>query len=455
MGRTPKERFDSAIAALNNSDVVKGDKEAIREFVSAKNPNDLRRTDPTGDTKEYSTLYQYTHNLMKASQRMETPLCEATVHDLNDYLQSCMDGSHPDVKDGGYSQNTIMTYSGSLRKFYGLHSGLGIDPDDIAMPTGERPSVDPGDMFTPDEIQAMRESCTNVRDKCILELFLNTGQRLMAIQTLRIKDIDIEGGRYRLNPDVDGLKRAKGRRPLLGAKNAVREWIEMHPTGEPEHYLVTRLPEANYGLTPDEIIGGQAIRDVLQRIGDRAGVKKPLHPHNFRHNFVTICKRDYDMDNDTIKHLIGHSPDSQVMETTYAHLSDEDFNTKAEVSAGYREKDEQSSLSPPVCPTCSEPLPEGAKACSRCGQVFTPDAQSAKEQIQTEMQQGLVESQGGTHESELLMQLAQNFDISEMLEDEHKRGMLKQFIRMVSSQSNKESSERVKEEELEVLQELL
>jgi len=40
---------------------------------------------------------------------------------------------------------------------------------------------------------------------------------------------------------------------------------------------------------------------------------------------VTVAKRDYRLDNDTIKHLVYQQPDSKVIETTYSHLSDDDF----------------------------------------------------------------------------------------------------------------------------------
>jgi len=78
-------------------------------------------------------------------------------------------------------------------------------------------------MYTEDEVQALREAVDNARDRCMLELFLNTGQRIRAIQTLRVKDVDPEDGTtgsYYLNTDAEGLKGAAqngSKRPLLGA----------------------------------------------------------------------------------------------------------------------------------------------------------------------------------------------------------------------------------------------
>jgi hypothetical protein len=97
------------------------------------------------------------------------------------------------------------------------------------------------------------------------------------------------------------------------------------------------------------------------------------------------------MDDATVKHLIGHSPDSDVMETTYSHLSDEDHIRAAEEAAGIRDPEEQSSLSPDIC-HCGEPLPDAAAACPRCGTVYRPDAQAAKEKIQDDLKQSYAET---------------------------------------------------------------
>lgn len=92
------------------------------------------------------------------------------------------------------------------------------------------------------------------------------------------------------------------------------------------------------------------------------------------------------MDDATVKHLIGHSPDSDVMERTYSHLSDEDHIRAAEEAAGIREPSKDSSLSPDIC-HCGEPLPEAAAACPRCGTVYRPDAKASMDQIEDDLKQ--------------------------------------------------------------------
>jgi ribosomal protein L40E len=93
------------------------------------------------------------------------------------------------------------------------------------------------------------------------------------------------------------------------------------------------------------------------------------------------------MDEATIKHLIGHGPDSTIMESTYQHLSDDDHIEAVEVAAGLRDEEEQSPLTPDVCLTCGEQLPASARACPGCGETFAPDAKAVEEQIQEDMKE--------------------------------------------------------------------
>lgn len=349
-------------------------------------------TDHTDDSSKAPTsLYQYARNLRTLAERLAAfervgsdSLSDANAPEINHLMSAFRDGTHPDVKDDGLSNNTLMAYQGNVRKFYrffgslpeGDDDRLTVSAGDISMLSPSPSSVDEHDMFTKNDIQAMREAIQHPRDRCLFELLLNTGQRIGAIQTLRVSDIDADAGasgRYLLNPDADGLKGASGKRPLLGARRAVMDWVDMHPSDDPDAYLITHLPSYTRA-NPGQMLGKDRIRVTLREIAERAGVTKPVNPHNFRHSFVTMCRRDYDMEDYEIIYLLGHTKGSRVIQTTYSHLSAEEINEGVEVKQGFTEPEDKSPLTPPVCPTCSEPVPNAAKACGRCGDVFAPDA---------------------------------------------------------------------------------
>lgn len=384
---TPRERYEARKETFNeqvDSGKIDSDTaDAIREFLDAYDDQNLMVTTPEGErTREPSTLMMWAYNLMTLGRH--TNLIEADAEDLKRQFQQMVDGSHSDVKNEGLAKSTVINYQASTRQFYRYHD-LGVNPEDIPVFAQEETPVDPKDMLTRDEISEIRDAIGNPRDRAVFELLLNTGQRREAIRTLRIKDIDLEEGQYRYNPEVDGLKGAtkrNGYRPLLGAKGILQNWMEYHPApDEPEAYVIAARPSYSR-VDPFSPVSGETIRRIMADIKEDVDIDKPLHPHMMRHNFVTMAKRDYGMPDDTIKYLIGHSEASSVMERTYSHLSDEDHIQRAEESFGIREPSEDSPLTPEACPVCNSPLEPNDKACSRCGNVLTPDAKAVEEDIE-------------------------------------------------------------------------
>lgn len=390
----PEHRVKGALDRLERADIDDRDRDKIKEFLDAIHPdkNTVNYTDENGqrETKSYGTVASYCQSLKRIGELSNKPIVEfETVAEVNQLFDEFQTGEHPNVKDSGYGESTMGQWQSAITKFYHYHSEFGIDPAKIVINAPPDSKVDDRDMYSRDEIEAMREAVMNTRDRCILELLLNTGQRIRAIQTLRIKDVDTEKGIYYLNTEDRGLKGADKngtKRPLLGAKRAVYDWLKNHPTGEPEDYLITSLSSAGRG-NPGEKLSQSNIRRRLKIIAENAGVDKPPNPHNFRHYFVTVCKRDYDMDDSTIKHLIGHGQGSNIMETTYQHLNDDDHIQAAEAAAGIREEKDESPLTPNACPTCSEQLEPHYKSCPACGTVFSPDVEAAKDEIKEDISQ--------------------------------------------------------------------
>lgn len=386
--------------AVDSGDVAEKDANRIQQLCNAYDPENMTETLPSSgeyanDTKSKkpSTLHYWMQHLKRLAERIQydsydTTLSDATAADINQLMTDLRNGRHPDVKDSGLANNTIRNEQGCVRRFYRYHTDLGVDPDDITLISGDETHVDDRDMLTKDEIEEIRSNADHPRDLAIFDLLLYTGQRNTAIRSLRIKDINLDDGVYYLNTEAEGLKGADEngtKRPLLGAVGSVREWLRYHPFPDnPDAYLITPKPRYS-NPQPDQMVSTNTLQYAMKKLKENAGIDKPMNPHSIRHNFVTIAKREYHMDDATVKHLIGHSPDSNVMESTYSHLSDEDHIRAAEEAAGIREPEDESTLSPDICHACGEPLAPGAKACPRCGTVYTPDARSVKDQLESDV----------------------------------------------------------------------
>jgi len=435
----PRQKYREAKESLRRSvedgDVDEADADAIFELTSAYDEQDMSVTLPSEgeyaeDTKHKApnTLLYWCVYSKRIAERMDIRLTEASAEDVNDLMTAMRKGTHPEVKDDGLANNSIRNYQGVVRRFYRYHDDLEPEPEDIVMITGDETHVDDRDMLTPEEIERIRNAADHPRDLAIFDLLLYTGQRNTAIRSLRIRDIDLDEGVYYLNGDADGLKGADEtakKRPLLGAVGSIREWLRYHPDpNNPDAYLITGKPRYSEA-DPEKMVSRNTLAYAMKGQGDRdglkqkAGIDKPLNPHNIRHNFVTIAKREYELTDATVKWLIGHRPDSQVMETTYAHLSDEDRIREAEVGAGMRDPDdEEKSLSPDVC-HCGEPLPSDARACPWCGTVYAPDAQAVKQQADSDLWESKSEAEGDEDDAvdELKRLLAENPDLLDELSD--------------------------------------
>lgn len=415
MTDTPEEKYESMKHSIwgdpddfergglvEKGEMTERDAELIQELCDAFDGNKLERTQHKKKKEDFerskqknkakSTLWGWMYRLSRIARQQE--LTEMTADDINDLMEH---GFHEGNVDGcnGMKKSTIRTYQFAVRIFYRYHSDLGVDPQHIAIYEDDGDAIDPDDMLTRDEIDRLTQACDHPRDQMLFHLLLYTGLRSNAARNLKIKDIDLDDGTYQL-PDVEeGLKGAddrNGDRPLLLAEGSIRKWLGYHPeSDDPDAYLITGKPR--YGKAhPHDTVGHNCLRYTMNRLKERAEVDKPLHPHALRHNFVTICKRDYDLHNDTIKYLIGHTKDSRVMETTYSHLSGDDYVQEAREKAGLAEPEDRDTFTPKKCTNCGTKVDPGSKACFNCGAAFTPDAAQTRDKVDQSIYDGKAEA---------------------------------------------------------------
>ena len=365
------------------------DAERILEMADAYDEDNLVVDTPEGQsTKSVTTLKNYLTGLKKIAPHVA--LTDTTATELNTVMQGFHDGTLDNVKDGGLSKGSVRVYQNALRQFYYVFDDVGVDPEDINLFKSENKSVDPATMLTREEIQAIRDAAECMRDLALFDFLIYTGQRNTATRTLRIKDLDLENGRFRLNGDAAGLKKAEENgkwRDLLLSAATIKQYLNTeHPAPEdPEAYVFVGRPKYG-GPNPHTMLDVTTIGGIVGRLADRAAEEypaiesKPTYPHALRHNFVTIALRR-GMDESAIKHQIGHKPDSSVMESTYAHLKDSDHIREARKAFDLETGEVESELTPEICPRCGENPPENARLCSWCGLAFTPDAREYIEDV--------------------------------------------------------------------------
>lgn len=386
----PRFRYDRQLRRLDERHedgvITSDDYEAIREFVLSHDPDNLQYK---GEGRSYNTLINYLSKLSKMARISDVPLTDMDESELAVFFEDIHRGTIDGVKSGGLSKGTVRNYQNIARKFYEYHDELGVDRENISVYKQDKSGPDPREVFTLKDVMDIRDAIDNPRDKALVDLLFFTGQRVRVIQTLKIRDIDLEAGEF-IMPDADGLKGADNvarRKPLLRAKKAVADWMQYHPTGEDDDYLITQRPKTSRGEFGSQLTQA-SIRHALEKHVDAAEIDKPAKPHNFRHAFATVAKLHYEMDESTIKWMMGQVKDSSIFETTYQHLTDEDQIVKARDAMGLTEEDTDQTWTPEECDVCGELLHPDSKACPNCGSVIAPDAraivnQKADEEKQT------------------------------------------------------------------------
>lgn len=405
------QKFERELEKLEeeSSDFVNPDNvETIKHMVKAYDDDNMLVDVPDGEqTNAVSTLENYVRKCRRVALCVD--LMDTTEMEIKELLQQFKTGQHDLVKDDGLTNGSLRLYSIGLRKFYKVHADVGVDPEEIPVPTQEENSVDPEDMLTRDEIQELRSAARNNRDLALFDFLIYTGQRASATRTLQIKHLKLEDGKFRLNEEEEGLKGAaeNGKwRDLLLSAASVRQWLRTgHPNpDDPEAHVFCPLPQfANGGpfqedrdLSDEEVartqMGESSVYETLRRLKERTDVEKPLNPHALRHNFVTISLRR-GVPESAIKHQLGHAPDSRVMESTYAHLKDSDHIREARDAFDLETEEMESELTPEVCPRCGENPPESAVLCPWCGLEFTPDAKEMMEEADDAVRESYQEAE--------------------------------------------------------------
>jgi site-specific recombinase XerD len=146
-----------------------------------------------------------------------------------------------------------------------------------------------------------------------------TGLRRAELAHLKVSDVDSQ----RMVIHVQGGKGRKDRDVMLSAKllEALREhWrgLRRKPS--------TWLFPGNRHHSSDQPIDTKVVWQACQHAAQRAGLRKPVHPHTLRHCFAThLLEAGADLR--TIQMLLGHR---DLEETTiYLHLSERHLNATA------------------------------------------------------------------------------------------------------------------------------
>jgi site-specific recombinase XerD len=140
----------------------------------------------------------------------------------------------------------------------------------------------PAQLLTPAEVQAMIGLCstrapTGIRNRAMLMLLYRSGLRVSELTQLRPSGVDLAHHSLRLLDTKSGTAQTRGFHP--SATDALARWMDVRKErGIKGGTLFCTLD----GRPMHE----QYVRNLLHRLGLKAGIDKRVHPHGLRHTFA-------------------------------------------------------------------------------------------------------------------------------------------------------------------------
>jgi integrase/recombinase XerD len=220
--------------------------------------------------------------------------------------------------------------------------------------TPPRADIQPEDMLTPDEVDAMIDAAISLRDKAFIATLFEGGFRIAELATARVKDavIDAQGAILMVRGKT-GLRRVR----LVTSTPHLSQWINAHPERDNRDAPLWVYTDRPGGMKY------QAIRVQLVKIAKKAGVKKKVNPHNFRHSRATYLASR--LTEAQLEEYLGwvHGSDSP---RTYVHMSGRDVDAAIMEMHGLGHSEKKSESTVKKCPFCETMNSIESKICYLC-----------------------------------------------------------------------------------------
>ena len=164
--------------------------------------------------------------------------------------------------------------------------------------------------FSEEEMERLRNSCQDIRERAMLEFFFSTACRVAEVASLQLSEVNL--------PEQCAKVMGKGRKERIVYLNAkamlyLKEYLESRTDNCPSLFI-GYAHQSKKQPRPLSISGFEII---LRELGKRAGVKN-VHPHRFRHTAATYALRR-GMPIEQVQQMLGH----EKIETTliYAKIN--------------------------------------------------------------------------------------------------------------------------------------
>ena len=261
-----------------------------------------------------------------------------------------------------YSSEVKHAIKVSIKKFYKWLNGGEDYPEKVKWIKSSQKSKHklPEELLTKEDIEKMINAAEHPRNKAMIAVLYDSGCRIGELLSLQIRNVvfDEYGAKIIVNGKT-GMRRIR----LISSASLLSTLLDNHPKGDdPESALWLGIGTNNRNKQIHYANAGNLIR----KLAKKAGIKKRVYPHLFRHSRAT--------------HLANHLTEAQMnqhfgwvqgsdMPATYVHMSGRDVDDALLKAHGLKKQEgsKQDLISPKKCQRCGEMNSPTGKFCVRCG----------------------------------------------------------------------------------------
>jgi site-specific recombinase XerD len=266
-------------------EIQKNNEDLLNKFISSKEIEGCSSR----------TLKYYKDNITKMLNTINLPISEITTEILRNYLSNYKNNSTAGMVTIDNIRRTLSSF------FAWLENEDYIVKSPVRRIHKVKAMKKVKETLTDENLEKLRDTCTNVRDLAILELLISTGMRVGELTRLNISDMNFQERSC----------------IVLGKGNSEREvYFSAKSKMYIEKYLETRT-DSNEALfvsliKPYNRLGISGVEILIRNLGKEANINK-VHPHKFRRTMATMAI-DKGMPIEQVQKLLGHIKIDTTME---------------------------------------------------------------------------------------------------------------------------------------------
>lgn len=363
-------KFENQLAKVDTADIDERDREALHEWV--------RHLDADGE-RNTGTIISLLNRARLSAERGDTPLVEMDRSDVDALLFTLK-------HDHGLSEGTRRNYRKAVKQFLRWHTGGADWVEDVTIGAAEDREVDPNDLLTDDEIQALLDAASKSRDQALIAMLADTGLRIGALASLRIRDLDLSGqtALVSINENAN-VKGASGTVPLTWSEGHLSTYLSTHPRRDVDDAPAFHKDAGHWDGEDDGALAYQYLASRVKEVADDAGVDRDrVNLHNFRHTAISNWIRD-GLTEQAIKHRASWDVDSDMI-GVYSAVRDEELNDQILEHYDIAADGEGEHSTPDLeeCPRCQSALRGNERFCPSCAAPLSAGATEAVEEFKDE-----------------------------------------------------------------------